>query len=62
MEIEFFLDNVYTRISDLENNAQMFGVDLVYDHACLSAYIQKYKRAKSVNLKIFLLVCSVFIK
>lgn len=27
----------------------MFGTDLVYHHACLSAYIQKYKRAISVN-------------
>ena len=25
----FFLDDVYTRISDLETNAQMFGADLV---------------------------------
>ena len=49
MEIKFFLDNVYARISDLKNNVQMFGVDLVYHHACLSAYIQKYKQAKSVK-------------
>ena len=27
----------------------MFGADLVYHHACLSAYIQKYKRAISVK-------------
>ena len=39
----FFLDGVYTRISDLESNAQMFGADLVYHHACLSDYIHKYK-------------------
>ena len=45
----FFLDDVYTRISDLETNAQMFGADLVQHHACLSAYIQKYKRAISVK-------------
>ena len=45
----FFLDDVYTRISDLKSNAQMFGADLVYHHTCLSAYIQKYKRAISVK-------------
>ena len=45
----FFLDDVYTRISDLKSNAQMFGADLVYHHTCLSAYIQKYKRAISAK-------------
>ena len=39
----FFLDDTYTRITNLENNAHMFSADLVYHHACLSAYIQKYK-------------------
>ena len=34
----FFLDDVYTRISDLESN-----------HVCLSACIQKQKRAISVK-------------
>ena len=38
----FFLDGVYTSISDLESNAQMVGADLVYHHACLSDYIHKY--------------------
>ena len=33
----FFLDDVSTRISDLESNVQMFGADLVYHHACVSA-------------------------
>ena len=45
----FSLDNVYNCISDLESNAQMFGADVVYHRACLSAYIQKYKRAISVK-------------
>ena len=45
----FFLDDTYTRITNLENNAHMFSADLVYHHACLSAYIQKYKRAISVK-------------
>ena len=45
----FFLDDVYTRISDLESNAQMFGADLYYHHVCLSACIQKQKRAISVK-------------
>ena len=27
----------------------MFGADPIYHHACLSAYIQKYKRAISVK-------------
>ena len=44
-----FLDDVYARISDLESNAQTFVADLIYNHACLSAYIQKYKRAISVK-------------
>ena len=45
----FSLDDVYNCISDLESNAQMFGADVVYHRACLSAYIQKYKRAISVK-------------
>ena len=36
----FFHDDVYARISELARNAQMFGADLVYHHACLSAYIK----------------------
>ena len=45
----FFLDGVYTRISDLESNAQMVGAGLVYHHACLSDYIHKYNWAISVK-------------
>ena len=45
----FFLDDVYTRISDLDSNAQMFRADLYYNHVCLSACIQKQKRAISVK-------------
>ena len=45
----FFLDDGYAPISELASNAQMFGADLVYHHGCLSAYIQKYKRAISVK-------------
>ena len=45
----FLLDDVYTRISDLESNAQMFGAGLYYHHVCLSACIQKQKRVISVK-------------
>ena len=45
----FFLDDVSTRISNLESNVQMFGADLVYHYACVSAYIQNHKRAISVK-------------
>ena len=44
----FFLDDISTHISDLGSNAKMSCVHIVYYHACLS-YIQKYKRAISVE-------------
>ena len=40
----FFLVDVYTRISNLKSNTHMFGADLIYHHACLSAYIQNIRR------------------
>ena len=45
----FLLDDVYTRISDLQSNAQMFGAGLYYHHVCLSACIQIQKRVISVK-------------
>ena len=48
--LSFFMDDVYTRICDLENDENMFGADLLY-HSCLSSYIQKHKRALQAQEK-----------
>ena len=48
---EFFMDDVYTRICDLENDENMYGADSLYHHSCLSSYIQKHKRALQAQEK-----------
>ena len=48
---EYFMDDVYTRICDLENDENMYGADLLYHHSCLSSYIQKHKRALQAQEK-----------
>ena len=50
---EFFMDDVYTRICDLENDENIYGADLLYHHSCLSSYIQKHKRALQAQEKGF---------
>ena len=50
---EFFMDDVYTRICDLENDENMYGADLLYHHSCLSSYIKKHKRALQAQEKGF---------
>jgi hypothetical protein len=41
----FQLDEVYTRICDLDSDSRIFGADLYYHSSCFSSYILKYKRA-----------------
>ena len=47
----FLLDNVYTRICDLQCNSEVFGADLYYHSSCLSGCILKYQRLKSTASK-----------
>ena len=41
------LDDVYTRICDLETNERMFGADLYYHNSCFPSYIGKANRIKN---------------
>ena len=56
---EFFMDDVYTRICDLENDENMYGADLLYHHSCLaqekrSHYLKTTKRHIFENYKEFI--------
>ena len=40
----FFLDDVYARICDLEYDASIYGVNLLFHENCITSYFMRYKR------------------
>ena len=39
----YFLDDVYTRVADLEEDTSIFGSDLFYHKKCLENYLREYE-------------------
>ena len=42
-------DDDYTMVSDLENETQVFGVDLHYHKLCLDSYLNQYDRSAAIS-------------
>ena len=39
------MDEVYTRVADVEDEESIFAADIVYHVSCMSTYLKKYERS-----------------